>query len=281
MWIDSHIHIYDVSWPGVSWPGPDEPVLYGRVMLDDFAAAVAGTAVTRAVVIECTNDLEAGLRTMAICQGDERAIAVTGNIDPRSDVFPRTLQKFKAYSKFAGLRFGAALLEESAAVHASLEAMLREDVPMADLLLPWDRLPAAFSYIKRHEGLRFVIDHFAIPRLVDNELPDGYWDVMEALSELPNSHLKLSAMLSVSRNLPENQHIWSSMLDRLLDLFGPERLLYGSDWPVIRLYGNYLDNYSVIESWVRKLSVRDRKQITQLNARRIYTKEEGNCGAEG
>ncbi|MDI9498507.1 MAG: amidohydrolase family protein [Bacillota bacterium] len=281
MWIDSHIHIYDVSWPGVSWPGPEEPVLYGRVMLDDFAAAVAGTSVTRAVVIECTSNVAAGLRTMEICQRDERAIAVTGNIDPRADTFPHTLQKFKAYAKFAGLRFGAALLEESAAVHASLATMLREDVRMADLLLPWDRLPAVFPYIRRHEGLRFVIDHFAIPWLVDNELPDGYWKVMEALSEFPNSHLKLSAMLSVSRNLPENQHIWDPMLDRLLDLFGPERLLYGSDWPVIRLYGNYLDNYSVIASWVRKLGGRERNRITHLNARRIYAKEEGSCGTEG
>jgi len=88
-------------------------------------------------------------------------------------------------------------------------------------------------------------------------------------------------MLSVSRNLPENQHIWDPMLDRLLDLFGPERLLYGSDWPVIRLYGNYLDNYSVIASWVRKLGGRERNRITHLNARRIYAKEEGSCGTEG
>ena len=98
MWIDAHIHIYDVSREGVFWPTPANRVLYRKISSADFVAAAGGCGVSRAIAVECASEVENNIWTFESLKDVPEICAVTGHINPCSDRFS------DIYSKFRGIR---------------------------------------------------------------------------------------------------------------------------------------------------------------------------------
>jgi L-fuconolactonase len=106
-----------------------------------------------------------------------------------------------------------------------------------DALVRPVHLPALLVFARRHPALRIVIDHGAKPEIASGALQPWARDIAE-LARLPNVHCKISGLLTeagertrVEDLLPYVQALWTA--------FGPSRLLWGSDWPVLRLAGDY------------------------------------------
>ena len=145
--------------------------------------------------------------------------------------------------------------------------MLEHGLRFDALVLP-RHLPALLEFARRFPELPIVIDHLAKP-VMQGE-PEMRWlRDMELLAAEPHVHCKLSGMVTeagpewtVGQLQPYTQYI--------LRVFGPERVLWGSDWPVLRLASDYGAWVDASEALLAHLSEAQRQAVFGLNAQRFY-----------
>ena len=138
-----------------------------------------------------------------------------------------------------------------------------------DLLVRARELPAATDTVRSFPELRFVVDHIAKPRIADGR--DEPWTLgMPVLAAEPNVSCKLSGMVTEADWATWTPRDLRPFVDDVLDWFTPERLLFGSDWPVCLLAGSY---EAVIDGLAAALPVLRPDELGQIfggNAQRLY-----------
>ena len=138
-----------------------------------------------------------------------------------------------------------------------------------DILVYPQQLPAALSLVESLPGQRFVVDHLAKPRIRDGEL-EPWAAQMSELASHPNVWCKVSGLVTEadwSRWRPEDIHPY---LDVVFEAFGPDRLMFGSDWPVCLLAASYRQVAELIDDYVACLSAAARDKLFGGNALRFY-----------
>jgi L-fuconolactonase len=138
-----------------------------------------------------------------------------------------------------------------------------------DLLVRARELPAATDTVRNFPDLQFVLDHIAKPRIADGH--DDLWTQrMPALAAAPNVSVKLSGMVTEANWTSWTPGDLRPFVDQVVRWFGPERLLFGSDWPVCLLAGSYHDIVSGLTTALPPASPAELAQIFGGNAQRVY-----------
>jgi L-fuconolactonase len=129
-------------------------------------------------------------------------------------------------------------------------------------------LPRLARVLDRHPDLVVVVDHGAKPRIREGEI-DAWRADMATIAEHPNVACKLSGLVTEA---PEGAGlaVLQPYIDALLDLFGPKRLIWGSDWPVVELGGGYDRWHTMAHEAVRRLNAGERSAVFGGNAVRVY-----------
>jgi L-fuconolactonase len=123
------------------------------------------------------------------------------------------------------------------AVVEGLRELARRGIPY-DLLLKPPHLPAAIELMNRVPGLRCVIDHIAKPYIAQGIREP--WDrQIEELAKIPSMHVKLSGMITEARMPGWQSSDLTPYVQHVLNIFGPDRCMFGSDWPVCLLAGSW------------------------------------------
>ncbi len=138
-----------------------------------------------------------------------------------------------------------------------------------DILIYPKQLTAAVELVRRFPAQRFVIDHIAKPRI--SRGVDPWWKKqMQALAAFPNTACKLSGMVTETDGFRWEREDLYPFMDAVLEAFGADRLLFGSDWPVCLLAGSYESVKQVVDSYTGALTGTERQLIMGGNARRWY-----------
>jgi L-fuconolactonase len=137
-----------------------------------------------------------------------------------------------------------------------------------DALVKPRHLPHLLRFAQRHPGLPIVIDHAAKPDIAAGQFGDWRRD-LAALARLPGMHVKLSGLVT------EAGPGWTAdmlcpVVDAVLELFGPQAVLWGSDWPVLNLEGDYAKWVHTSDVLLAGLSAPEREAVFGDNARRFY-----------
>jgi len=141
-----------------------------------------------------------------------------------------------------------------------------------DILIFGDQLPAAIQLVDRHPAQVFVLDHLAKP-VIGPAGVDPAWEAsIRSLAEREQVFCKLSGMVtevipSLDDWTPDLLRPW---FDVVLNAFGPDRLMFGSDWPVCLLRGEYADWVQCVDYWIQDLSADEQKAILGETAKRAY-----------
>jgi L-fuconolactonase len=146
--------------------------------------------------------------------------------------------------KLRGLRPMLQDLDDDAWIAApdldpALDAMVAHDLSL-DALVLTRHLPHLLTLARRRPDLAIVIDHGAKPPIATGQHTDAWARGVEALAEHPNVFCKLSGLLTEAAPGQASDAL-SPYVRRLVSAFGPERLMWGSDWPVLNLAGDYAD----------------------------------------
>lgn len=244
MIIDTHTHFYDPSRPeGTPWPEPDDETLPPRALPADYKALAVPEGVTGTIMVECSPWLEDNQWVLDLAAKDPFIVGLVGHLEPDDPDFAAHLQRFAADPVFRGIR-------------ARLDATADHGLTAAELLVAQDlQLDTGLHQgvpvlAERVPGLRIVINHCGgIP--IDGNPPDPQkLDLMRQAAAHPQVYCKVSGMMdlrSTVKPAPTELEFYVPVLDALWDLFGEDRLIYGSDWPVSDRSGR---NYAQIQRLV-------------------------------
>jgi L-fuconolactonase len=138
-----------------------------------------------------------------------------------------------------------------------------------DLLIFPRQLPAAVELAKRFPGLRLVLDHLAKPPIKEGRMTP-WADDLRQLAASPNVSCKVSGLLTEGNWKNWKSSDFQPYLATALDAFGPERLIFGSDWPVCSLAGSYAQVFGLVDDFVSMNCPGSRESIFGGHARRFY-----------
>jgi L-fuconolactonase len=238
-----------------------------------LASLLEGADVDGTVVVQARQTLEETHWLLNLADAHSFIRGVVGWVDLRSRDLSAQLERFAAHPKFCGVRH---VLQDE----PDDALMLRDDflggiAMLAQLGLTYDiliypkHLPAARQLAERFPDQPFVLDHIAKPFIKDGKLSPWDRDI-RLLAECPNVFCKISGMITEAdwqHWAPADFHPY---LEIALEVFGPERLMFGSDWPVCTVAGTYAQVVELVRGYFSGLSVREQADLYGETACRFY-----------
>ena len=138
-----------------------------------------------------------------------------------------------------------------------------------DLLIFPRQLPAAIALVEKFPKQIFILDHIAKPH-ISNFKAENWKKNITALSKFNNVNCKLSGMVTETEGFIFNDNDFYPYIDHIFKSFGPERILFGSDWPVCLLAANYKKVTEIVKNYLKSHSKKTKLNVMGLNAIKIY-----------
>lgn len=241
--IDTHTHYYDPTRPeGVPWPEKTSS-LYRKVMPRDYKALRQPHAVAGTIVVEASPLVEDNQWILDLAQNEPFIVGFVGNLNPADANFLTHLERFAKNPILRGLRVRLPKQLSDGMGQGSFMVGLKR---MAELDLTLDVggagnvLPHIPALVKKLPALRLVINHLAGVR-VDGRPPDPEWvKAMREAAKGKNVYCKISGLVEGTGKrdgtAPRDTEFYRPTLDAICEIFGDDRLIYGSNWPVSELY---------------------------------------------
>jgi L-fuconolactonase len=232
--LDSHQHVWTIGGPGQSWPGSDNPRLHRDFGLADLRAAAEGVELAGTVLVQSQPDDRDTDWMLELAEADPLVRAVVGWVDLASLDAPGRIAALARRPKLKGLRPMLQTIEDSAwllrpELAPAIKAMIAHGLRFDALVQP-RHLPALVRFAMRWPDLPLVIDHGAKPHAATGEL-DPWRDDIAALAAISHVHCKLSG-LRTEQAPGQSADALAPYVAHLVACFG-ERLMWGSDWPVL------------------------------------------------
>lgn len=234
--IDAHVHLWRIGENGCTWPPPSLELIYRDFSLDDWRAEATG--VQGCVLVQSQENVADTAWLLSLAERDRSVLAVVGWTDVFAPDAADAVADLACHPKLRGLRpmvqDRAANWYDDFALDPVWHAMTRAGLVLDALIRP-PHLPSLHRLAERHPALTIVVDHGAKPVLSDL----ARWRAdLAMLARRPRTWCKLSGLLT-ERGPDDPPEAIESAVAALVALFGPDRLLWGSDWPVLRLHGDY------------------------------------------
>ncbi|MBB5034232.1 amidohydrolase family protein [Prosthecobacter vanneervenii] len=253
--VDTHTHFYDPSRPGgVPWPGKGSP-LYRTVLPADWLAVAAPHGVKETVVVEASPLVEDNQWIFDLAAKEKSIVGFVGHLDP-GDAFADHLKRFAANPIFRGVRWSGTHLQDTTkqnAVLAGAKALAEHGLEL-DLNGGPTYLPHAAKLATDVTDLRIVINHLGASGDPQSLRPE-WKENIRAVAKLPNVLMKVSALVEQVKceygKAPQDTAYYLPILDHLWESFGPDRLIYGSDWPVSDKGASYDVVFKVVDEFFR------------------------------
>jgi L-fuconolactonase len=269
MRIDAHQHYWRVDRGDYGWLTPDKGVIYRDFGPADLAPFLKRHEIAKTIVVQAA-PTEAETRFLLdIARDDDSVAGVVGWADFETPARIGELAKDKL---LVGLRPMVQDLADDDWLAApklapAFKALEANGLVFDALVLP-RHLPRLLVVAERHPGLSIVVDHGAKPFIKDKRL-DPWRADMAALAARPNIVCKLSGLVTeaAAEWIPGDL---APYVLHLIDVFGPDRLLWGSDWPVVDLAGGYDRWFAAAQSFAGAHDA-----IFGANAARIYLDKRG------
>jgi L-fuconolactonase len=242
MRIDAHQHYWDVSRLNYPWMPPGESLLRRTYLPPDLEPTLQLHNFDGSVVVQANHVMEETWWLLELAAQTPSIKGVVAWVDLTDPNLPHTLDECAKHEKFCGVRH---LVHDEPDVRwllrpdvlRGLNELARRDIPY-DLLLRPPHLPHIPELADKVPGLRMVIDHIAKPLIAARELDPWARDI-ELVSKIPGIHCKLSGMITEADHTNWKPDDLRPYVQHILSLFPPDRLMFGSDWPVCRLAGSW------------------------------------------
>lgn len=287
--VDAHQHFWQLARGDYRWLRADDAAL-APIHRDCEPAHLvphaAAHGVVRTVLVQAADSTAETEYLLALANAHALIGAVVGWVDLADPASVASLERWARHPKFRGIRpmlqdlpdpDWIATAPHPAVVQAMLDLGLRFDA----LVQPW-HLAALARFVERWPQLPVVIDHAAKPQLARGwqatgtlAWADRWRDGLQALAQHRHVHCKLSGLLTECTGAARaggdaGLAALQPVVDALLEWFGPERLIWGSDWPVLELAAGYGDWVALSDRLLAGLGERERAAIRHANAVRFY-----------
>jgi len=285
--VETHIHFWQVTRPGgVPWPTPAEGPIFRDVLPPEYNSVARANGIATAGVIEASGIVEDNQWILNLLRGDPFYSFFVGNLDIGAPTFAHDLARFARDKRFVGIRGyltgPAEGITLSPAQLASLRDLARRgmslDIISRGTKNPKDQVQALCTAVP---DLRIIIDHLGGakgPAPVD---PTWELEIRRLADVCPNMYMKFSSFYDMYAPgdivfpSPTDLASYKASFDVLMTAFGADRLIWGSNWPVIELHGSFEDQLRIAEEYLAPFGHDIRDKVMYKNALKFYRRHRG------
>ncbi len=256
--IDSHFHLFDTTRPqGVPWPDPKDKVLYQPALPERYRSISAPFGITGAIEVEASPLKEDNQWVLDLAAKNSFIVGTVGDLEPGKPGFRADLERFHRNPLFLGIRYGN-LWGRDLGTQLQNPAFIADIRLLAEAKLVLDTAnptPALVSQALRLSdqvpNLRIVMDH--LPQL---DFPNDSKGRKKAEADLrefkgrPQIFTKISQFLRhTNGGVPHQLSYYKETIDRLWDIFGEDRVVFGSDWPNSDSWAPYRTVFTIVNEY--------------------------------
>ena len=274
MKIDAHHHFWHYNTQDYGWISDEMAVLRRDFLPADLKPELDRAGIDRVVSVQARQCVEETEWLLKLAGENDFIAGVVGWLPIASPEFPALLEKFAANPKLRAIRHVVQdepddrfILGE--AFNRGIDRLLSTHL-VYDILIFERHLPYAIEFVKNHSPEQvFVLDHIAKPKIASGEM-QPWADNLRKLAAFPNVFCKLSGLVTEA-----DIHNWTPdqlrpYVETVLDAFGPERVMFGSDWPVCTCATTYAAWRGLVGDFISRLSEHEQAQIMGETARKAY-----------
>lgn len=271
--IDAHHHLWRYLPPGQPWMTDGMELLRRNFLVDDLRAVTADAGITGTIVVETERSIEETLWLSETAANDDLIRGIVGWAPLTHPEIALKLERMAHLPKLRGIRHP---------IHDEPDDqfVLREDFNRGiaalkqfnlryDILIFEKHLAQTIQFVDRHPDQVFIVDHAAKPRIRDRAL-SPWKDRVSELGRRQNVYCKLSGMVTEADWNTWTDDVLSPYIEVVLEAFGPRRVMFGSDWPVVTLASSYKRWWGTVRNAIARLSPSEQKRILSATAIEAY-----------
>jgi L-fuconolactonase len=270
--IDAHHHLWHYSGIEYEWIDDRMAALRRDFLPAEFINELASAGIDGAVTVQARQTLEETQWLLELARRHKEILGVVGWAPIASPDFEPSLDALAANPKLVGLRHVVQAEPEGflggADFNRGIRAMYGTCL-VYDLLVIEHQLGEAIHFVDRHPQQMFVLDHIAKPKIAAGEIEPWRSQIQE-LSKRSNVSCKLSGIVTEDSWAHWSIESLRPYLDTVVNAFGADRLMAGSDWPVCLVATNYAQWWQLLRNYFADFSKDERAGIFGATATRIY-----------
>jgi predicted TIM-barrel fold metal-dependent hydrolase len=274
--VDTHQHLLDKDLFHYAWLEP-LPKLDRSFRMSDYREASNGLDIDKTVFVECDVDdaqvMDETLHIVRLANDPGNRIGgIVASGRPEKDGFEAHLDKLAAHPKVKGVR---RILhtgpDEVGLAKTFIENVARlEKYGLSfDICVLARQLPVAINLASKCSGVSFILDHCGVPEVKDQALHPWREQIRE-LAKFPNVSCKVSGIIAYGDPANWKTDDLRPFVDHVIECFGWERVMFGSDWPVCNLTASYNRWVETLVSLTHAAGEANQRKLFRLNALRIY-----------
>ncbi|MDN3690319.1 amidohydrolase family protein [Cyclobacterium jeungdonense] len=271
--IDSHQHFWHYDTKRFPWIGEGLEILASDFLPDQLHSLIQANEVVGTVAVQAVPEDAETEFLLDLAEEYPFILGVVGWIDLTSDQLTDKLHAYQPFPKLKGFRH---LLQDETDPKFILKPAFQRGLAKIfeagysyDLLVLPHQLEGVIHTVENFPKGRFVLDHLAKPSIREREI-SRWKDKIIELSSYPQVSCKVSGMVTEADWQNWEQTDFYPYLDVVMDAFGEDRLLFGSDWPVCKLAASYQQVCEILESYLEGKPEAFQNKVWYENARKFY-----------
>lgn len=270
--VDSHQHFWKFNPQRDNWITEEMEVIAHDFLPSDLEPLLRENGLSACVAVQADQSEEETHFLLSLAKENPFIKAVVGWVDLCSPQFEERLEYFSDFKTLKGFRH----IVQAEPLGYMLQADFQQGIRALgkynytyDILIYPHQIPDAIQLVKSHPNQTFVLDHLAKPDIKNSGMK--VWaKQMEELASFENLYAKLSGLITEADLQDWKKEDIQPYMEKGLELFGAERLLFGSDWPVCKLAAEYGQVCKLVTDFFQTLSANEQEMIWAKNAAHFY-----------
>lgn len=270
--VDSHQHFWKLDRGDYHWLSSEPATINRDFLPHDLQPLLTQNAVDYTVIVQAAETVEETDYILGLADANSFVTGVVGWVDMNLPDTLKVLERLQQHPKLVGIRpIIQGIANPNWMLKPELDPVFKwliDNDRSFDALVKPVHLDALYILLQRYPELRVVIDHGAKPDIASDAF-NPWAEKIQKISEDSTAFCKISGLVTEAGANVSYEKLYAYM-HHLATCFGPQRLMWGSDWPVCTLVASYSEWIGYVSTFLSKLPPEDRKAIWGENAIRFY-----------
>ena len=272
--IDSHQHFWKYNAAEYPWMGEELAMCRRDLLPVDLEPLLDAAGLDGSIAVQARQIVEETDFLLDLAAAHPRVLGVVGWVPLSDACVGKYLEQYAANKKTVGFRHVVQdEPDDNFILRPDFNAGVRElsRYPLCyDILIFEKHLPQSITFVDQHPNLSMVVDHIAKPSISAGEFRETWAKNITELAKREQVTCKISGMATEVRGGEWDADLLRPYFDTVLEAFGPQRLMFGSDWPVCLMRTSHTRWVEVVKSWIAELSADEQDAIMGGTAERVY-----------
>lgn len=271
--IDAHQHFWKFDPVRDTWITDEMKVIQKDFLPHDLQPLLQQNNFDGCVAVQADQSEEQNKFLLELAEKNDFIKGVVGWIDLKADDLENKLDEYKQFKILKGFRH---VLQGELDRKYMLDDKFKRGISLLqkynftyDILIYTDQLKYTKAFVEAFPRQKFVIDHLAKPNIKDKQI-DEWRDDISALAEYENVYCKISGMVTEADWNNRNQKDFTPYLETVVNTFGTDRIMFGSDWPVCLVAASYKNVVEIAANFISSFSLAEQAKFFGLNAIEFY-----------